>query len=48
MFEVITGAEEIGYVEIRLLEAIKPNTRIVKKGAFYIYSSMPTIETDDL
>ena len=48
MVEVITGVEEIGYVEIKLLETLKPNTRILKNEAFYIYSSMPTIETDDV
>lgn len=48
MIEVITGVEELGYVEIKLLEEIKPNTKIVTKGAFYLFSSMQSIETDDL
>lgn len=48
MTEVITGVEELGYVEIRLIEELKPDTKIVTKGAFYLYSSMQSIETDDL
>jgi len=48
MTEVITGAEESGYVEIRLLEDLPETIKMVTKGAFYIYSSMQTIETDDL
>lgn len=48
MIEVVTGVEELGYVEIKLLEELKPNTKIVTKGAFYLYSSMQNIETDDL
>lgn len=48
MTEVITGVEELGYVEIRLMEEVKPDTKIVSKGAFYLYSSMQSIETDDL
>jgi membrane fusion protein, heavy metal efflux system len=46
MIEVVTGAEELGYVEIKLVEESKPNTKIVTKGAFYLYSSMQSIETD--
>ncbi len=48
MIEVVTGVEELGYVEIKLLEEIKPNTKIVTKGAFYLFSSMQSIETDDI
>jgi cobalt-zinc-cadmium efflux system membrane fusion protein len=48
MTEVITGVGELGYVEIRLIEELKPDTKIVTKGAFYLYSSMQSIETDDL
>jgi cobalt-zinc-cadmium efflux system membrane fusion protein len=48
MIEVVTGVEELGYVEIKLLEELKPNTKIVTKGAFYLYSSMQSIETDDI
>jgi len=46
--EVITGVEELGYVEIRLLEELPLNTKIVTKGAFYVYSKMQNIETDDI
>ena len=48
MIEVTTGVEELGYVEIRLVKELKPNTKIVTKGAFYIYSSMQSIETDNI
>jgi membrane fusion protein, heavy metal efflux system len=48
MMEVVTGAEELGYVEIRLIGALTPNAKIVTRGAFYVYSSMQNIETDDL
>ncbi len=48
MVEVVTGVEELGYVEIKLLEELKPNTKIVTKGAFYLFSSMQSIETDDI
>lgn len=48
MIEVVTGVEEIGFVEIKLLEELKPDTKIVTKGAFYLYSSMQNIETDDI
>lgn len=48
MIEVVTGVEELGYVEIKLVEELKPNAKIVTKGAFYIYSSMQSIETDDI
>lgn len=48
MIEVVTGVKELGYVEIKLVEELKPNTKIVTKGAFYIYSSMQSIETDDI
>ena len=48
MIEVVTGVEELGYVEIKLLGELKPNTKIVTKGAFYLYSSMQNIETDDI
>jgi len=48
MIEVITGVQESGYVEIKLLEELKPDTKIVTKGAFYVYSSMQNTETDDI
>ena len=48
MIEVVTGVEELGFVEIKLLEELKPDIKIVTKGAFYLYSSMQNIETNDL
>jgi cobalt-zinc-cadmium efflux system membrane fusion protein len=48
MIEVVTGVEELGYVEIKLFEELQPNTKIVTKGAFYLFSSMQSIETDDI
>ncbi|MGI8634263.1 MAG: hypothetical protein ACR2KZ_02555, partial [Segetibacter sp.] len=48
MIEVITGVEELGYAEIKLLEELQPHTKIVTKGAFYLYFSMQNIETDDI
>ncbi len=48
MIEVVTGVEELDYVEIKLLEELKPNTKIVTNGAFYLFSSMQSIETDDI
>ncbi len=48
MTEVITGVEELGYVEIRWIEELKPGSKIATKAAFYLYSSMQSIETDDL
>lgn len=47
MMEVITGVEESGYVQISLLDELQPGTIIATKGAFYIYSSMQSTETDD-
>lgn len=48
MIEVVTGVEELGYVEIKLFEELQPNTKIVTKGAFYVYSSMQSTETNDI
>jgi cobalt-zinc-cadmium efflux system membrane fusion protein len=48
MIEVITGVEELGFVEIKLMAELQPDTKIVTKGAFYLYSSMQNIETDDI
>ncbi len=44
MIEVVTGVEELGYVEIKLLGELPADTKIVTKGAFYLFSSMPSIE----
>ncbi len=46
--EVVTGVEELGYVEIKLLEELPVNKKVVTKGAFYIYSKMQNTDTDDL
>ncbi len=48
MTEIVTGSRELGFVGIKLLSELKPNAKIVTRGAFYIYSSMQNIETDDL
>ena len=48
MIEVVTGVEELGYVEIKLVEELRQNIKIITKGAFYIYSSMQRIDTDDI
>jgi cobalt-zinc-cadmium efflux system membrane fusion protein len=48
MIEVITGVEELGYVEIKLFNELQPNTKIVTKGAFYVYSSMQSTDTNDI
>jgi len=37
---VITGTSEEGYVEIRLLEDITEESRVVTKGAFFVLSEM--------
>jgi len=37
---VITGTSEEGYVEIRLLEEITEESRVVTKGAFFVLSEM--------
>ncbi|GHU93362.1 hemolysin D [Bacteroidia bacterium] len=36
--EVITGTEELGFVEIKPLETLPNNARIITKGAFYVMS----------
>ncbi len=48
MIEVVTGVEELGFVEIELMTELQPNIKIVTKGTFYLYSSMQSIDTDDL
>ncbi len=44
--EVVTGVEELGYIEIRLWRELSLNTKIVTKGAFYIFSSMQVGEME--
>ncbi len=48
MIEVVTRVEELGFVEIKLMAELQPDTKIVTTGAFYLYSSMQSIDTDDL
>lgn len=36
--EVVTGVTELGYTQITLLDSLAADTKIVKKGAFYILS----------
>lgn len=48
MMEVVTGVEELGYVEIKLIDELQTNTKIVTKGAFYVYSSMQSTDTNDI
>ena len=45
--EVVTGVEELGHTEIRLLGELPPNTKIFTKGAFYIFSSMQVGEMEE-
>lgn len=37
--EVIPGIRELGFVQVTPLEDLKPNTRVVVRGAFYLLSS---------
>lgn len=45
--QVVTGVEELGYTEIRLLEKLPPDTKIATKGAFFIYSSIQEVDMDE-
>jgi cobalt-zinc-cadmium efflux system membrane fusion protein len=45
--EVVTGESELGYVQITPLEDLPENTRIVKKGAFYLLSKEKAKGEDD-
>lgn len=45
--EVATGAEELGYAELRTFEELPGDQKIVTKGAFYIYSKMQDLELDE-
>lgn len=40
MTAVRTGASELGYTEIMPLQAVKPDARIVVKGAYYLLSEL--------
>ena len=48
MTEVVPGVEELGFVQITVVEEVPPGARIAIKGAFYIWSGMQTTETDDM
>jgi cobalt-zinc-cadmium efflux system membrane fusion protein len=48
MMEVVPGIEELGYVQISLIEPLEANAKIVTKGAFYIWSGMQSTEADEL
>ena len=45
--EVVTGEEEDGWVEIKLLSPLKPGVKIARSGAYYILSEMKKSETGD-
>lgn len=45
--EVITGDEEDGWIEIKLLSTLKPGEKIAMNGAYYIISEMKKSETGD-
>lgn len=45
--EVITGISNQGYTEIKLLETLPENTRIVTKGARYVLAQSQTGQSDD-
>lgn len=38
--EVKTGTNQLGYIQVTLLERIAPNSKIVRKGAYYIQSHL--------
>jgi cobalt-zinc-cadmium efflux system membrane fusion protein len=46
MMEVIPGVEELGYMQITMVQSLQPNTKIALIGAFYLYSSMQEIEEE--
>ncbi|MDR0833960.1 MAG: efflux RND transporter periplasmic adaptor subunit [Candidatus Symbiothrix sp.] len=45
--EVVTGASELGYVEIRPLETLPEGATIITKGAFYVMSMAQGNEESD-
>jgi cobalt-zinc-cadmium efflux system membrane fusion protein len=45
--EVITGAAELGFVEIKPLETLPEDARIITKGAFYVMSMASGEEEDE-
>ncbi len=40
--EVITGVQELGYVQIKPVDVFKPAVSVVTRGAFYLQSKMAT------
>jgi cobalt-zinc-cadmium efflux system membrane fusion protein len=45
--EVIPGIRELGFVQITPVEELKPNTRVVVRGAFYLLSAEKATGDDD-
>lgn len=45
--EVVTGASELGYVEITPLETIPDDAKIISKGAFYVMSKISGGEEEE-
>ena len=45
MMEVITGVSDEGYVEIKLLDSLKDNARIVQNTAYYLLADMTKEKT---
>ncbi len=46
MVEIAKGAEDNGYVEIRLLSPMPDTTKVVVKGAYYLLSDLKKEETE--
>ena len=45
--EVITGTTDLGYIEIRPLDGIAENAKIISKGAFYVMSKISGGEEEE-
>ncbi len=46
MVEVMTGLKDEGYTEIKLIDPLPENTRIVLNAAYYLLSDMGKEETE--
>jgi cobalt-zinc-cadmium efflux system membrane fusion protein len=46
MIEVITGIKDDGYTEVKLIDSLPENTRIVMNAAYYLLSDMKKEETE--
>jgi cobalt-zinc-cadmium efflux system membrane fusion protein len=46
MVEVITGMQESGFTEIKLLSPLPDNTQIVMNAAYYMLADMKKEETE--